>query len=250
MTMKKTALFCVVAGLALGALAGDGLKLKFSSTGPDKYADGTVVADGEVYALVWVKDGASFAGIKADGSLVDTANNALMAAAPIAKNGRCPTVVYIVDEADAKEGGSYQVFLLDTRVSTADAEGNVTTAPAGLAKNGALKVVNGSAAVAEATTDLASTASAAAAGGSAMAPAAAPAEVPVPRIAAVNVVGGKVVVEVANTVPYLQYTVSGGKTPAAADQADLAPALNGDADGLTLIVNDPAENRFFKVIQK
>ena len=248
--MKKIALFCAVAGLAFGALADDGLKLKFSSTGPDKYADGTVVMDGEVYALVWVKEGASFAGIKADGSLVDTANNALMVAAPIAKNGRCPTVVFFVDEADAKTGGSYQVFLLDTRVSVADAAGNVKIAPAGVASDGSLKVVKSSAAVAEATTDLASTEKAAAVSGDAMAAAAIPEDIPVPRISAVSVVGGKVVVSVADTVPYLQYPVSGGKTPAKVDQADLAPALNGDADGLTLIVNDPAENRFFKVIQK
>ncbi len=248
--MRKIALFCAVAGVALGALASDGLKLKFSSTGPDKYADGSVVLDGEVYALVWVKDGAQFGGINADGTLVDPTNNALLLAAPMARNGRCPTVVFIVDEKDAKEGGSYQVFLLDTRVSKADAEGNVTTSLAGLSSDGTPKAVKASALVAEASQNLADAVSAAAAGGAGMSAASLPANVPTPEISAFRVEGSKVIVEVTGTVPYLQYTVSGGKTPASIDQSDLASALNGDADGITLYVNDPAENRFFKVIQK
>ena len=56
--MKKIALFCAVAGVALGVMAGtDGLKYKFSSSG-DTYADGEPVQNGEVYALVWVDSGA------------------------------------------------------------------------------------------------------------------------------------------------------------------------------------------------
>ena len=42
--MKKIALFCAVAAIAVGATAGDGYKFKFSSSG-DTYADGTAVQD-------------------------------------------------------------------------------------------------------------------------------------------------------------------------------------------------------------
>ena len=42
---------------------------RFSTPGPDCYADGTLVVDGECYALVWSPKGSTFAGFSADGSL-------------------------------------------------------------------------------------------------------------------------------------------------------------------------------------
>ena len=71
--MKKMLLTAITAGFALAAMAGqDNLLMKFSTPGPDTYADGkTPVADGECYALVWVKKGATFAGFLADGAVVD-----------------------------------------------------------------------------------------------------------------------------------------------------------------------------------
>ena len=62
--------------------------------------------------------------------------------------------------------------------------------------------------------------------------------------------GGKVIVKVSDTVPYLQYGISAGKTPSKLDQKDLVDGVNGTAEGLTLVVDDPADNRFFKVIRK
>ena len=44
----------------------------FSTPGPDRYADGTVVADGECYALVWSPKGSTFAGFSADGTTVSS----------------------------------------------------------------------------------------------------------------------------------------------------------------------------------
>ena len=76
------------------------------------------------------------------------------------------------------------------------------------------------------------------------------ADAPNPRITAVEVVGGQVIVKVADTVPYLQYGISAGKTPSKLDQTDLVDGVNGTDGVLTLIVDDPAENRFFKVIRK
>ena len=44
--------------------------------------------------------------------------------------------------------------------------------------------------------------------------------------------------------------ISAGKTPSKLDQKDLVDGVNGTAEGLTLVVDDPADNRFFKVIRK
>ena len=57
-------------------------------------------------------------------------------------------------------------------------------------------------------------------------------------------------ITVENVVPYVQYTVSGGKTPAAKDQADIATGLSRQAGKITLTVANPGENRFFKVVNK
>ena len=91
--MKKLALFCAVAAVASGALAGDGYKFKFASSG-DTYADGSAVQNGEVYALVWTANG-TFAGFNADGSLADSATSDVMAYS-LAKDGGCPTTVRLL----------------------------------------------------------------------------------------------------------------------------------------------------------
>jgi len=247
--MKKIALFCAVAAVAVGAIAGDGYKFKFSSMG-DTYADGTPVLNGEVYALVWTKTGA-FAGFNADGSLVDAANNAVVGKS-IAVDGGCTPTVFVVDES--RTGGFYSMFLLDTRVTVADAAGDVTKAPAGLAEDGSLKAVNGSIAVESASFEVAS-ATVATVDGVAQGMVAATidwANVPQPAVVGVDVGEGQVVLDVADTVPYVQYTVVGGATPAAIDAAKpLATFLNGSAGGtVKLTVANPGANRFFKVLTK
>ena len=243
--MKKLALFCAVAAVASGALAGDGYKFKFSSSG-DTYADGSPVQNGEVYALVWTANG-SFAGFNADGSLADGATSDVMAYA-LAKDGGCPTTVFIADETH--EGGFYQVFLLDTR---AYSEAGVAGAPSGLAADNTLKAVKGysavvsakfTAATANVTTGVRTTVDG-------NATAAIPADVPAPVISDVKFLeGGAVQIKVENVVPYVQYTVSGGKTPTASDQKDIATGLSRQAGSVTLTVANPGENRFFKVVNK
>lgn len=113
--MKKL-MMCGVAGLALASFAAvNDTLISFSTPGTDTYIDGTAVQDGECYALVWSADGV-FEGIKADGTAVD-ANDRVVLVAPVAKDGRCPDLVYQVDAAKAREmeGGRYGVYLLDTR---------------------------------------------------------------------------------------------------------------------------------------
>ena len=138
--MKKL-LMMAVAGLAAAGFAGMGdALLSFSTQGPDKYADGTTVLDGERYALVWTADGAEFGGFKADGTLVSE-NDRVVILASLAKDGHCPPTLFQVSEAtvDALQGGTYGVYLLDTRVKAEDG----TVAPAGLKANGKPNLVNG-----------------------------------------------------------------------------------------------------------
>ena len=235
--------------MTAGAFAGLPSYVMFSSTGPDKYADGSDVLDGEVYALVWTKSGCEFAGFNANGTLVNPETSKLVSAVPNAIDKHCPLVVYMLTGAnsDLDATGSFSVYLMDTRVKTATGE----TSVAGLDESGKVVVdaVNATTAVASAVKGGAFVASDAAPAAGAVVTAV-PADAPQPTITAVKVVGGQVVVKVANTVPYLQYGISAGKTPSQLDQTDLVDGVNGTAEGLTLIVDDPAENRFFKVIRK
>ena len=66
--MKKLSISMIAVAMSLAAFAAanDAL-IKFSSKGPDKYADGATVLDGEYYALCWSKDFSQFA-INADGT--------------------------------------------------------------------------------------------------------------------------------------------------------------------------------------
>ena len=54
--------------------AQDDALLAFSTRGPDRYADGTSVLEGEVYALVWVRNGFEFKGVDMNGAAVDAEN--------------------------------------------------------------------------------------------------------------------------------------------------------------------------------
>ena len=98
--MKKTMVFGFAAALASAAFAAQNDALvSFSSKGPDAYADGTTVLDGECYALVWMSGGASGLTVAADGSAT---GGEIVLAAPVARNGRCPKVVFEVDANDMK----------------------------------------------------------------------------------------------------------------------------------------------------
>ncbi|MBQ8125761.1 MAG: hypothetical protein IJ173_07735, partial [Kiritimatiellae bacterium] len=66
MNKLLTAACALALSLAAFAAQNDAL-VTFSTKGPDCYADGTTVLDGECYALCWSKDFANFA-IRADGT--------------------------------------------------------------------------------------------------------------------------------------------------------------------------------------
>lgn len=117
--------FAVVVSAAAGQ---DDTLLTFSTPGPDKYADGSSVLNGESYAVVWTKDGATFGGLTAEVTVISE-NDKLVFIAPIAKDAHCPlSVLSISAEAMAQyENGSFSLYLLDTRVKKSD--GKTALAP-------------------------------------------------------------------------------------------------------------------------
>lgn len=251
--MKKTmTVFAAAAlcGAAFGA-ANDAL-VSFSTKGPDAYADGSTVLDGECYALVWMSNGADGFAVAADGS---AEGGEIVLAAPIAKGGRCPDVLFEVDAGDMEtkyKGGSWGVYLLDTRRWGSD--GSVR--PAGTV-NGKVSLVNAAGAVPGAAVRVASgvsTALGAVTGAVAASATAVPAaaEAKKPVITGIRVDGANVYVTVKGTVPYLQYGLSSGATPDAVAEGVGSPRTGAVADDEEIVLVAPAKkgSAFFKVGRK
>ena len=251
--MKKLVTMIGVAGLAFAATAAiDDALLSFSTVGPDKYSDGATVLDGECYALVWTKNGATFGGIAADGTTVSDTDEIVLLA-PVAKGGRCPNVLFQIDAAKAERlaDGTYGVYLLDTRVAAADG----TTKPAG-AKDGKLSLVNGyglttkAAKVGKATAGGATTAEEKeATGGQVVATgAAAPKNVDQPKITSIKIEGEYVRLTVKNLPGFMR--VSSGADVSADDMQGAAQATDGSTDEVILYAPKAAgASGFFKVIR-
>ena len=143
--MKKSFTMLGAALMAAVAFAGmNNVVVTFSTPGPDTYADGTPVADGEVYALVWTAEDKVFEGFNGDGSVIGS-DSKIVVKAPVAKGGKCPRVLFQIDEDYVKAnypGGSWGVYLLDTRIFAVDEEGVLTR---DLEGNPVVKSVNGKA---------------------------------------------------------------------------------------------------------
>lgn len=105
---------CVLA-IASMATAAMNTVLTFSTVGPDKYADGNRVEEGECYALVWTDDVEGFA-MAEDGTAT---GGKVVLVAPVAEDGRCPLVKLNLEASVASEyaNGVWGVYLLDTRNS-------------------------------------------------------------------------------------------------------------------------------------
>ena len=133
----KVKTFAFIALCALGATRlwadASNLMISFSTVGPDKYANGSVVKDGEWYVLTWSKG--VFAGFNADLTPVNPEDKVLLAA-PLAEGGRCSHTFFQLNPTLIQNGGHYQVYLLDTR----DGKGN----PCKPGTDGLPKIVNGS----------------------------------------------------------------------------------------------------------
>ena len=110
--MLMAGLVLAFAGMATAAMD---TALTFSTVGPDRYADGTDVVDGECYALVWTADVDGFA-LSDDGTAT---GGKVVLVAPVAEDRRCPPVKLNIkaDVASQYDGGVWGVYLLDTRES-------------------------------------------------------------------------------------------------------------------------------------
>ena len=125
-----------VSGIARAGDPADEI-IYFCTVGPDTYADGSTVLDGENYMLAWTSDG-NFDGLYADGTPVNPEERVLLFAP--AQDGRLLGAIFEVpaDLADSLRGGTYSIFLLDTRVQAAD--GTISPRPA---VDNTLALVNG-----------------------------------------------------------------------------------------------------------
>ncbi len=227
--MKKTIAVLSALVSAAAFAVGNDLLVSFSTPGPDKYADGTEVQAGECYSLVYTK---------ADGSQEVVVNYQTRYA------GKCSPVVFVVEESAAAKykGGTWGVYVLDTRDFANDGK------PAGLDNEGNLKVVNvkapvvatidSSASFANADTDATVSAGAYDLAG---------ANVPQPRVTGIKVVGANVVVTVADTRPFVGYTLVSG-SDACSFSAPGGTGVSGDLSNEIEIITPKAEGaQFFKV---
>lgn len=219
----KGLLFACAVVCATGALA-DALDtlISFSTPGPDTYADGRPVIDGEWYALVWSVDG-NFDGIRTDGAPVD-ANDQVVMMAKLAKDGHCPFTVFQVDSKVAKSNGKYAVCLLDTRDPS-------KSAVAGASAGGKPLFLNGVQAVSGATEATSGATAPAVAGAWAESNAESAADFSQAKIAAFKVEGARVSITVTGMMPGVKYNVKMGEKPdALANYALAVPKTAADND--------------------
>ena len=242
--MKKINISMIAAMAACATFAAaDDILVTFSTPGPDTYADGSTVMDGEFYALCWSTNFPDFK-INPDGT---AEGGSIVLAAPIAKDGRCPTIVYEVDAnlaASDYVGGEWAVYMLDTRKFTRDGEGNLVASLSGSSKS-----VNMSGQVGTAVAGPGSVANLY--GVTAQSnEIAADEETLKPEITSIRIVGGYVWVKAKNVAPYLTWGLAGGDTPDKIDTAkgDSQSGMNADKDDeITFVTPVKEGGEFFKV---
>lgn len=245
--MKKSVI-AVIAGLAsAAAFAGMGnIVVSFSTIGPDKYADGTTVRDGEVYALVWTPSGSEFAGINADGTAAGDSQVVMKAAK--AKNGKCPFIAFQIPEEAASDypGGTWGVYLLDTRKYAADEYGVIDTTSEPTV--GDASVVNGYGAV---TTF--NNAAMANGSGSAAANAATVSTVPALgqdlKVTNISFDGDNVVLEVTGSLSCLRYGLKSGSDVNSLEEGDKIQ-YGKDNGKMTIYAPKKSGAQFFQVNRK
>ncbi len=236
--------------------------LRFSTPGPDRYADGSVVRDGECYALVWSPAGKAFSGFNADGTPVSS-NDRVVLAGALAQGGRCRDAVFQIPATDYEElqGGEWAVCLVDTRM--------MNGVPAGVQDNKPLRVnrwgvISGGVEITSAasarprllTSGMQSSSAAdttgrtrsGASGARANILSAVPPNLAPPRITDIEVGDGEVWLAVEGTAPYLSYTIISGEKPNDLKTDYFSETVDGDAKAEILIgTPESPKRRFFKV---
>ena len=253
--MMKKSMVAVFAGLvSAAAFAGiNNVLVTFSTVGPDFYADGSQVRDGECYALVWTPSGSAFAGINADGTAAG--DSKVVIAAPVAKDGKCPAVTFQVDEDYAAAnypGGTWGVYLLDTRKFAADADGVIIKGEDGkpVVESVGGSTVNGYGAVATLSDSKMVSASASGSVNAATA-STAPASAANLKINDIRFVGDNVYLYVTGSLSCLQYALQTGDKPNELVAPADGKAQYGKDDGEMIIVTPKKPGaQFFKVNRK
>ena len=247
--MKKLLFVAMMLAAGICLAAENDTILTFSTQGPDTYGDGTTVLDGERYALVWTKDGTAFAGLTADcRPLADTTK--VIAVAPLAKDGRCPETVFEIDAgyAETLSGGSFALYLLDTRVAKDELSGaaGVRALPTSVNSTGVVAPASelaGSESFAPVKAGSGSFASVKA-GAVSLAAVGVYTKIEEPRIEAMKVAGAKIELTVSGMSGAAEYMVVQGAEPGKVG-AKMETTVQGDK----LTVDKPAGGAmFFKVI--
>ena len=253
--MKKSVI-AGIAGLACAAaFAGmDNVLVTFSTPGIDTYADGSRVEDGECYALVWTPSGSTFAGINADGTPVG--DSKIVIAAPVAKDGKCPVVTFQIDEGYAAAnypGGSWGVYLLDTRKFKTAADGTILPDVDKVGELGAdgkpTRVGGYNEVVALSGTTMVS--GSASTGVSVTKTSASPASAAGLKITDIKFIGDNVRLTVSGSLSCLAYEVQSGDKPNALEAPEDGKAQYGTGDD-TMYIYTPKKPgaQFFKVNRK
>lgn len=251
--MKKLIVACAVAALSgLASAAVNDMLVSFSTPGPDTYAnDGTVVKDGESYALVFTPAGKTFAGIAANGEPVDPETGVIALVAPVAKGGRCPRILFDVDAGFVAEkcdngNGTWSVWLLDTRRADGSLAAFKNGRPTAIAAAGeviAQVQADAGGEKGDAAVETAATAES---------PVAAPADAPQPTVSDFRVKDGFAYVTLKNTAAYLQYNLASGVTVDAIGGATAEQPVQGGAtvdDEVILVKPCAGNSEFFRPIR-
>ena len=233
--------------------------VRFSTPGIDRYADGTIVADGECYALVWSPKGSVFAGFNADGTAISSADRVVLAGA-LAKDGKCRDAIFQIPAAEYAEleGGEWAVCLVDTRTAGGVPAGVANNVPLRVNRWGAVKSgvkiepagASGFMLAAASKTRglLAATGNDSNYSVRAGVLSAVPDSVKPPKITAFEVSDGVARLTVTDTVPFLTYTLASGDAPSALATDTAADRVDGDTKAEIAIETDAVEgSRFFKV---
>ena len=235
--------------------------LRFSSPGPDRYADGSIVEDGECYALVWSPAGTDFSGFNADGTPVVSTDRVVLAA-PLAKDGKCRDAFFHIpaDEYDELKGGEWAVCLVDTRMADGVPAGVQGGKPLRVNRWGVVQrgvkfeeasnvTASSPSLMQSAATGGGRSVSAASSGVCAGVRSAVPDSVKPPRITGLDLLeNGEVWLEVADTMPFLSYTIISGPEPGNLQKDSCSEVVDGK-DGATISIGtaQSADCRFFRV---
>ena len=236
--------------------------LRFSTPGPDRYADGSIVRDGECYALVWSPAGQAFSGFNADGTPVSSSDRVVLAGA-LAEGGKCRDVLFQIPAADyaALEGGDWAVCLVDTRNLAGTPTGTQNGKPLRVNRwgiiSGGVEITSAASArprlltlggQASSAADATGGTRSGASGARANILSTVPPNLAPPRITDIAVGDGEVSLAVEGTAPYLSYTIISGEKPDDLKTDYFAETVDGDANS-EIVIGTPEspKRRFFKI---